>query len=432
MTSEFRMPTLGADMEAGTLVEWLKNPGDAVTHGDIVAVVETQKGAIEIEIFDDGILDSLLVAPGETVPVGTPLARIRQADEAPASEPAPAHAPAPTPTPTVNAGEKPASHPAEPPAKPREKPPEKPQAVSEDRHRIDRREKRQRPSSGPVVTPAARMLAQQHGLDPKELRGSGPGGAILKGDVEAAVTAITKESGLTAAPDTGSAAPGPTDRKTAMRQAISAAMARSKREIPHYYLSTTIDMSASVQWLTSENDRRSVADRLLPAALLMKATALALKKFPDLNGTYGPEGFVPGQTVHLGWAIALRGGGLMAPGIAAADEKSLSELMASLRDLVQRTRQGGLRSSELSAPTITVTSLGDVGVETVFGVIFPPQVAIAGYGSIVTRPWATGDTVVTRPTITASLSADHRVSDGHLGAMFLQTVDRLLQEPEKL
>jgi pyruvate dehydrogenase E2 component (dihydrolipoamide acetyltransferase) len=209
-------------------------------------------------------------------------------------------------------------------------------------------------------------------------------------------------------------------------------MARSKREIPHYYLATTIDMTAAMAWLEEENRRRPVAERLLPAVLLMKATALALAAVPELNGTYGEDGFRPSESVHLGWAIALRGGGLIAPGIHDAETKSLGELMAALRDLVQRARKGGLRSSELSDSTITVTSLGDQGVDSVQGVIFPPQVAIVGFGTVVTRPWVVDGEVVARPVITATLSADHRVSDGHRGALFLQALDRHLQEPEKL
>ncbi|HSK80252.1 MAG TPA: dihydrolipoamide acetyltransferase family protein, partial [Thermoanaerobaculia bacterium] len=224
----------------------------------------------------------------------------------------------------------------------------------------------------------------------------------------------------------------PRDRAASMRRAIGAAKARSKREIPHYYLSATIDMRRALAWLTEENRRRSVEERLLPAAILLKAVALALRKVPELNGFYVDDAFRPSEAVHLGVAVALRGGGLIAPAIHDVDKKSLGELMAALRDLVARARAGTLRSSEMSDPTVTVTNLGDQGVETVFGVIYPPQVALVGLGRIVERPWAENGLLGVRPVVTATLSADHRATDGHRGALFLTALDQFLQEPEKL
>jgi pyruvate dehydrogenase E2 component (dihydrolipoamide acetyltransferase) len=209
-------------------------------------------------------------------------------------------------------------------------------------------------------------------------------------------------------------------------------MARSKREIPHYYLSTTIDMHRAMAWLTGENLRRPVPERLLPGVLLIKAVALALRQVPELNSVWRGGEAVRSEAIHVGVAISLRGGGLVAPALHAADRQSVGDLMRGFRDLVQRARTGGLRSSELSDPTITITSLGEQGVETVFGIIFPPQVAIVGFGKLAARPWTVDGQVVTRPLITATLSADHRVSDGHRGGLFLAAVDRLLQEPDRL
>jgi pyruvate dehydrogenase E2 component (dihydrolipoamide acetyltransferase) len=217
-----------------------------------------------------------------------------------------------------------------------------------------------------------------------------------------------------------------------MRRAIAAAMARSKREIPHYYLAAPVDMRRALGWLAEENRRRPVEERLLPAAPLLKAVALALRQVPELNGFWLDGAFQPSAAVHLGVAIAIRGGGLIAPALHDADRKSVGELMAGLRDLVQRARAGTLRSSEASDPTVTVTNLGDQGVETVFGVIYPPQVALVGLGRIVDRPWAEGGLLGVRPVLTATLAADHRASDGHRGGLFLAALDRLLQEPEKL
>jgi pyruvate dehydrogenase E2 component (dihydrolipoamide acetyltransferase) len=176
-----------------------------------------------------------------------------------------------------------------------------------------------------------------------------------------------------------------------------------------------------------------VTDRLLYGALLIKAVALALKAVPELNSVWRGSEPVRSEAVHVGVAISLRGGGLVAPALHGTAGQDLGDLMRNLRGLVQRARAGGLRSSELSDPTITVTSLGEQGVESVFGVIFPPQVAIVGFGKIVERPWVMpGGQLVARPVVTATLSADHRVSDGHRGGLFLAAVDRLLQEPQRL
>lgn len=217
-----------------------------------------------------------------------------------------------------------------------------------------------------------------------------------------------------------------------MRRAIAAAMARSKREIPHYYLSTTIDLTRAQAYLGRINAERQPADRLLLSVLQLKAVALALRRMPEFNGFHTADGFQPGAGIHIGTAIAIRGGGLATPAIHDTDRLSLDALMVHLRDLVARTRVGRLRGSELSDATITVTSLGDRGVEFVFGVIYPPQVAIVGFGKPVERPWIADDQIVIRSLITTTLAADHRVSDGHKGGLFLAEIDRLLQEPEKL
>jgi pyruvate dehydrogenase E2 component (dihydrolipoamide acetyltransferase) len=390
---EFRMPSLGADMEAGTLVEWLKKPGDTVKHGDTVAVVETQKGAIEIEAFEAGVLERPLVDIGAKVPVGTPLAFIRAADETAAPvAPSPVKVAAPPPP-------RPAAAPPPPVA-----PPPSPAA------------------GAPRISPAARKLAAERGLSVADIQGTGPGGAIVSTDIERR------------APD---AQPAPAAKRhgldlVEMRKAIAAAMARSKREIPHYYLSHPIEMTAALDWLKSVNATREPPQRLLLAVLLLKAVALALEEFPELNGFHADGAFRPSEGIHVGTAIAIRGGGLVAPAIRDADEKTLDEMMVALRDLVARTRAGRLRSSELFEPTITVSSLGERGVESLFGVIYPPQVAIVGFGTPAPRPWVVDGVLQARPIIATTLSADHRASDGHRGALFLLEIERRLQHPEAL
>jgi pyruvate dehydrogenase E2 component (dihydrolipoamide acetyltransferase) len=209
-------------------------------------------------------------------------------------------------------------------------------------------------------------------------------------------------------------------------------MARSKREIPHYYLTETVDVAAAMEFLRTRNLDLPVSQRIIPAAVLLKAAARAARIVADLNGFFIDERFVPATAVHLGVAISLRGGGLVAPAIHDADQLPLADLMARLKDLVIRTRAGRLRRAELADPTITVSNLGEQGVESILGVIYPPQVALVGFGRIAERPWAVAGMIGVRPIVTVSLAADHRVTDGATGARYLTSLNELLQRPEEL
>ena len=191
-------------------------------------------------------------------------------------------------------------------------------------------------------------------------------------------------------------------------------------------------MECAVRFLESENQKRSVKDRVLVAALLIKAVAKSLNEVPELNGYWIDDRLQPKEAIHIGLAIALRQGGLVAPAIQNADAKSLGELMQAMSDLITRARSGHLRGSELTDGTITITHLGDLGVETVYGVIYPPQVAIVGFGRIVEAPWAEGTMLGVRPVLTATIAGDHRATDGRRGAQFLTVLNRLLQKPENL
>jgi pyruvate dehydrogenase E2 component (dihydrolipoamide acetyltransferase) len=184
--------------------------------------------------------------------------------------------------------------------------------------------------------------------------------------------------------------------------------------------------------LASENERRPIAERVLYGVLLVKAVALALRDVPELNGAWTDNALERKEAVHVGVAISLRGGGLVAPAIHDTDKLTLTELMSKFRDLVQRARAGSLRSSEMSDPTITVTSLGETGAESVMGLIYPPQVALVGFGRLTQRVLPIEGGIGVRPSIVATLSADHRVVDGHRGSVFLAALERLLQEPERL
>jgi len=404
---EFRMPSLGADMETGTLVEWLVMPGQPVQRGDIVALVETQKGLFEIEAFEDGIMGEPLIQAGQTVPVGTVLAMISSGTEAAArmdvqAEPT-AAAESPVEGPTV---------------------PQTAAPLTDLPGRI-------------ACSPSARRLALELGVDLATVRGTGPGGAIQRSDIEEAAKA--KESGaapVVATEKPVAAAPiQPMDAATSaarMRQAIAAAVSRSNREIPHYYLETEIDLSRPLQWLAAENQKRSIQERVLPVALLLKAVAKALRDVPELNGYWLEDGLQVKAEIHIGFAVALRQGGLISPALHQVDKLSIGELMQAMADLIERTRVGRLRGSEVTDATVSVTNLGDRGVKTVYGVIYPPQVALVGFGRIAERPWAEGGMLGVRPCVTATLAADHRATDGHQGALFLEALNRHLQLPEEL
>ncbi|MFP5354313.1 MAG: dihydrolipoamide acetyltransferase family protein, partial [Gemmatimonadota bacterium] len=354
------MPSLGADMQFGTVVAWNVAPGDTITKGDVVVEVETEKGVFEVECSESGVVDELVVPKGTKVPVGTVIARLR------AAAPAPEPPPAPAPSPAERRVPQPAPHLVPPP-----------------RH-------------GTRASPLARRIAEAAGIDVATIAGTGPDGAITKDDVERALATTPPTAATASRPSVATPAPSAAD---AMRQAIAAAMARSKREIPHYYLGTDIDMSAALGWLREENARRPITERLLPAALLLKSVARALTAFPALNGFWTDGAFRAGNGIHLGIAISLRGGGLIAPAIHDADRLSLADLMPALGDLVRRARGGGLRGSEMTDATITVSNLGDEGVQLLFGVIYPPQVALVGFGRVVERPWAERGLLGVRPVV---------------------------------
>lgn len=270
-----------------------------------------------------------------------------------------------------------------------------------------------------AASPLARRLAAERGIALDAMAGTGPGGAVVARDLDVAIAPDDRAERRASAEDR-------------MRSAIAELMARSKRDIPHYYLATDIDLQATMTWLTGTNADRPIEQRILPSAVLLKAVAVASARHPRFNGSWIGGRFRPGDGIHLGMAVALRAGGLVAPAIHDADERSIPDLMAALRDLVGRARSGRLRGSEMTDATLTVSNLGDRGVAVVAGVIYPPQVALIGLGRIETRPAVVDGEVVARPQVTVTLAADHRATDGQLGARYLNTIDHLLQKPDQL
>ena len=394
---EFKMPSLGADMEAGTLIEWRKKSGDHVKRGDIIAEVETQKGLIEVEVFDEGIVSELLIKEGTKVPVGTLLALIN----------------------------------------PKESELETPKEVSPEKTEIQPTEEKiaektvgeKLEETHLKASPLAKRIASENGIELSKIQGTGEERVITKEDVENAIaqrdkiTEIPKES-FENKEESGF-------KMDSIRAAVAAAMSKSNREIPHYYLDKKIDITKSLDWLFEKNQQRPIQKRLLIAALLIKAVAKSLVDYPDLNAVW-EGGLQRKKEINIGFVVSLRGGGIIVPAIHNTDSKSVEEIMEALNDIIPRARAMKLRSSELSDSTITITNMGEGGADLVYGIIYPPQVAIIGFGSSSEQPFSENGMVGVRTVLNATLAGDHRATDGLVGSDFLATLNKNLQNPELL
>ncbi|MGR5065109.1 dihydrolipoamide acetyltransferase family protein [Photobacterium sp. DNB22_13_2] len=402
---DITMPALGADMRDGTLIDWQIKPGDQVKKGDIIAVIETNKGAIDMEAYHDGIITELLVMPTIKLPVGSVMARMAETgSQSPSSKAT--HV----------------SHPITSSPSPEHEHHEVTVQPAPIAHRPYLPPHTERYGSrGPtrqIVSPAARQLANQRGIALSGLLGSGPNGAILLRDLPTAPEAQASRD--------------VDHKKSAMRQAISEAMSLSKQQIPHYYLSLEVNLSKTQQWLIQQNQQREPEQRLLITAVILTAIARQLPRYPALNGFYQNGSFTPSQAIHIGNTISLRDEGLVVPAILNADQLNLDQMMVSLRDQTERGRRGRLRSSELGSATVTVTSIGDRGADAITGVIYPPQVAIVGLGRLRQAPLVDNGNIAIGDLMTVTLSADHRVSDGLVGSRFLNAMAKQLQHPEDL
>lgn len=428
-THDFRMPSLGADMDDGVITEWLVAPGDEVRRGQIVVVVETDKSDIEVEVFEHAVVDELLVAEGDRVPVGTPIARLRAVGATPDDVDRVA--------------------PMEPAASP-------PSARPEDGD-----PRRHEPVPAPVTSPLVRHLCEDLHVDPRSVQGSGPGGRVQRDDVVRAATRRTPRVSprarhlavqrgvdpltLMATDPPGSVVMGdhvlaaagsgpsaavvetspakqerPGDTVDPMRRAIASLMTRSWAEIPHFHVAARVDVSATLRSLEEHNAGRPPTERVLPAARWLQAVAAAARAMPGVNGWWVDGEFRPAEHVDLGVVVSLRRGGIVAPTIPRAEELSIDRLMAELAGVVSRARAGRLRSSDLAEASLTVTNLGDLGADLVHGVIHPPQVALVGLGAVHDEVVVTSEgALAAHPVLHATLAGDHRALDGLVGATFL-------------
>lgn len=409
---EYVMPSLGADMEEGSIIEWLVGVGDRIERGQVVARVETEKSDIDIESWHDGVVDEIIIGPGTVVPVGTALMRFR----ARSSGGEEVHPPKTVHPPTTVV-----ESPADPPTDSlSNSAPDSTTDSPADSSRVG------------WSSPLARRLAKAQGISLSDVVGTGPGGAVLERDLRDRGT----DGGQAARPssdtmDNGAASA--TSRADRMRAAIALRMERSHREIPHYRLQQDVEIGALVDFLASTNAERPIGERIVPAAAFVRAVAIAAARHPELNGTWSDGRFRPGTGVNVSVAISLRTGGLVTPTIRRADEATLPEVMRQLRDFTTAARGGTLRSHWMADDsTITVTNLGDRGADLVHGLISPPEVALVGFGRILERPWSVDGVVVVRPVVAVTLGADHRATDGAIGSRFLATLASALEEVDRL
>ncbi len=411
MAFEVTMPRMGADMTEGTLVRWLRQPGDAVARGDVIAEIETDKATVELEAFESGTVRQLVAAEGETVPVGDVIALLGAPDEA---LPAVEHHPLPD-KPSHRAIEAPSGS---------APPPDDGAAPAGGRTR---------------VSPVARRIAADAGIDLAAVAGSGPDGRILRRDVEAAIIARDHHAPAGAPvvePAPESPPPPPPDPArveplTRMRAAIARNMAEAKRVQPHYYLAVDVDMTEAMAFRAHANLILDAARRLSVNDLLVKACAAALARHPKFNAAFTDDGIQYHARIDINIGVALDEG-LIAPALLDAGSKALPDIAEASKALVERARAGRLRAAEYAGGTFTITNLGAYGIDALTGVINAGQAAILGAGAVTERAAVVDGALAVRQLMTLALSADHRVTDGAEGARFLADVRALLESPAQL
>lgn len=426
-THDLTMPAFGADMATGTLIEWQVNEGDEVKRGDVIAVIETNKGAIELDIFEDTTIDKLLVEVDDEVKVGTPIARLR----GPGPEPDIAQ--------DVSADVAPAVS-LDVVAEPENDETMPPIAEAEVKKKDVIKKDIVEPAS-PVpmnvtkgefvlASPAARYQARIHDIDLASLAASKTQPITLHDLPVTGVVEQAQPAPVSRAPS--KASKSTVDEKQMMRDAISDTVTLSKQSIPHYYLSHRLDVTALQAFVSRFNQDKEPQDRVLLAAPMLTAIARLLAKHTQLNGQYLNNQFVSSPSVHLAHAVNIRGSGLIMPVIRDAHQYDAPTLMQLITNQVAQARRGRLPMSQLTGATCCVSSIGERGAEQMSAIILPPQVAIVALGSPHQEALVIDGEVKVRDVIIASLAADHRVSDGHVGAKFLYQLNNLLQQPEQL
>jgi pyruvate dehydrogenase E2 component (dihydrolipoamide acetyltransferase) len=431
MATKVFMEALSPTMEEGRLVKWLKNEGDAVKSGDVLAEVETDKAIMELVARGDGVLRKRLIAEGATSPVGSLIGVIATADEnidslvagAPSAAPAPDAAPAPAaaaaapaaaaPAPSAPAPAAPAAVPSGGPAAP--PPPPAPTGPS-----APAAESRTKSS------PLARRMAAERGLDLGSIGGSGPGGRIVKRDVEAAPGVVTA-----AGPKPHAPSPAAGDYRdvplTQIRKTIARRLAESIGPVPTFYLNAEFDLERASEMRTAMaelGDEYKVSFN----DIVMKAVATALSKHPECNAHWLGDHIRYFNRVHLGMAVAIEDG-LITPVIFDAHLKGLREIATEARELAGRARERKLKPDEYTGSTFSVSNLGMFGIDHFTAIINPPEAGILAIGGIEQRPVVIDGNVVVRRRLRVTMSCDHRVIDGATGAKFLQTLRRLLEVP---
>jgi pyruvate dehydrogenase E2 component (dihydrolipoamide acetyltransferase) len=428
--TKVQMPKLSEAMESGKIIKWLKKEGDPVQSGDILAEVETDKADVEMEAFGNGILRKILVPAGEKADVGALIgviadpkddigAVVGQAEPAPAPKAAPVAERSPSPSRGPEAPARPVAPP--PPAgRPQPSAPAAPATIGAG-------------EGGRVkASPLARKIAAQSGVDLKLVQGSGPGGRIVRRDVEAAGTAPAVAAGA-AATQRIAAQPGVEFEDVAltpMRAAIAKRMPLSKAPVPHFYVTSELAMDAAWELRERLNGLEG-QPKISVNDLVVRACALALLQHPGVNASFQGEAIRVFHRVHMGIAVALDEG-LITPVLRDAHAKSLAQLAVETRDLAERARQRKLRAQELSGATFSISNLGMFDVTDFSAIINPPEGAILAVGSVRTVPVVTEGGLGVGRRMAVTLSCDHRVMDGAMGAKFLRDVKRLLEEPLRL
>jgi pyruvate dehydrogenase E2 component (dihydrolipoamide acetyltransferase) len=424
MTDELVMPRLSDTMEEGTIGRWLKAEGDEIHEGEVIAEIETDKATMEFQAYSDGTLLKILVGDGETAPLGSPIAIVGEAGDAvpadAAAEPKKKDKKAREPAPAEPA-------PAAPPPAP---------AVATGNGR----------GSGAAlkVSPIARRIADEAGLDLSPLAGtgSGPEGRIVKADVErmlAGGQVVVARPALAPGPAAPAAPPQPalvTEAEvrelTPMLKAVASRMAHSKQTVPHFYLTSEIDMTRAVELRKELNEALSAAgEKVSVNDLIIRACAMALVEHPQAHRSYidGKHAYHP--HANVGMAVALDDG-LIVPVVAEADVKTVRQIARETRDLASRARSGGLKQREIEGATFTVSNLGMLDVSSFAAIINPPESAILAVGGVVERAVVIDGQIVPRSMMNATLACDHRACSGADGARLLQAIKRLLQGPAGL